>query len=135
MLAAINSLNVAYDVDETRPWWKKLLLPSALTVALLVLLAAMLLILIYGQRWFAGLWLEALWLLVVGFMLASFNAVYFFAPNVTQKSWRRLLPGTIVGTILWFLASLGSQTYLRHFGHYAFAYGLIDAVRRCPKSC
>ncbi len=128
MLAAINSLNVAYDVDETRPWWKKLLLSSALTVALLVLLAAMILILIYGQRWFAGLWLEALWLLVVGFMLVSFNAVYFFAPNITHESWRRLLPGTAVGTILWLLASLGLQTYLRHFGHYALAYGSIDAV-------
>ncbi len=128
MLAAINSLNVAYDVDETRPWWKKLLLSSALTIGLLVLLAAMLLILIYGQRWFAGLWREALWLLVMGFMLVSFNAVYFFAPNVTHASWRRLLPGTVVGAILWLLASLGLQTYLRHFGHYAFAYGSIGAV-------
>ncbi len=128
MLAAINSLNVAYDVDETRPWWKKLLLSSALTVALLVLLAAMLLILIYSQRWFADLWLLVLWLLVLGFMLVSFNAVYFFAPNVTHRSWRRLLPGTVLGTALWLLASLGFQAYLRHVDHYVFAYGSIGAV-------
>lgn len=128
MLAAINSLNVAYDVDEARPWWKKLLLSSALTVALLVFLAAVLLILIYGQRWFAAPWLVALWLLVPGFVLVSFNAVYFFAPNIKHRSWRSLLPGTIVGAALWLIASLGLQAYLRHVDHYAFAYGSIGAV-------
>jgi len=46
--ALAQALNAAYDVRETRPWWKVRLISIALTVALAVLIISALLIVLYG---------------------------------------------------------------------------------------
>src|SRR5213595_213130 len=50
MNAISQSLNAAYDVRETRPWWKVRLISIALTVALSVLIISALLIVLYGGQ-------------------------------------------------------------------------------------
>jgi membrane protein len=48
MGAISQTLNVAYDVRETRPWWKVRLISGVLTVALSVLIISALTIVLYG---------------------------------------------------------------------------------------
>jgi len=50
MNAIGQSLNAAYDVRETRPWWKVRLISIMLTVALATLIVSALLIVLYGGR-------------------------------------------------------------------------------------
>jgi membrane protein len=141
MLAIIDSLNVAYEVEESRPWWKKYLLASALTIVWLALLASGLLFLIYGDRlnefmasqagysgFIAGVWPAFSWLLVLAFVVMAFNLLYVYAPNVEHRRWRWLMPGTVVGVGLWLLASYGFQLYLRFFNRFSVTYGSIGAV-------
>src|SRR5256885_12308787 len=53
MNAISQSLNAAYDVRETRPWWKVRLISIALTVALSILIISGLVILLYrGRVWY-----------------------------------------------------------------------------------
>ncbi|MDQ2937895.1 MAG: YihY/virulence factor BrkB family protein, partial [Acidobacteriota bacterium] len=50
MGAIIEGLNVAYDVKETRAWWKRTLLAILLTIALAVLIITALALMFYGSR-------------------------------------------------------------------------------------
>ena len=57
MTAITTSLNSAYDVEETRPWWKQRLTAIALTMALSVLIISALILVVAGG-WIAD-WLAA----------------------------------------------------------------------------
>ena len=50
MVAVIEALNVAYDVRETRPWWRARLLALTLTVGLSSAVIVGLVLLLYGTR-------------------------------------------------------------------------------------
>jgi membrane protein len=141
MLAIMDSLNVAYEVEESRPWWKKYFVASALTIVWLALLACALLFLIYGNRiselmasqsgysgFIAGLWPFFSWLLVLAFVVMAFNLLYVYAPNVKHREWHWLMPGTVAGVALWLLASYGFQLYLEFFNRFSITYGSIGAV-------
>ncbi len=140
--AVIDALNAAYDVKETRPWWKQRLVALGLTFGIVLLLAAALILLGYGDRiplwlsgrlhfgsaWFAVGWNVLKWLLLLGFLLMAFNVLYIYAPNVERRRWHWLMPGTVLGVGLWLLVSYGFKLYLGFFNTYNLTYGSIAAV-------
>src|SRR5438270_732242 len=98
MNAISQSLNAAYDVRETRSWWKVRLISVALTVALSILIISALLIVLYGGRFgetlagiihegdaFAMVWRVLQWPVAMGFVLLAFVMIYRFVPNVAAK--------------------------------------------------
>ena len=141
MGAITQALNVAYDVTETRPWWKQRLVAVTLTIALSVLvITALLLTLMGGQiaDWLAahfGLgavfttaWKTIQWPLVFAFMVTSFALIYYFAPDLKDQSWKWLTPGSAIGVVLWLLVSFGFKGYLHYFDSYSKTYGSLGAV-------
>jgi membrane protein len=141
MMVIVEALNLAYEGEESRPWWKKYLVASGLTIASLVFFACALLLLIYGERlseiiamhlgysgFTARLWQVVSWLLLLVFVLTAFNILYIYAPNVKHRQWGWLMPGTIVGVALWLLASFGFKLYLGFFDRFSVTYGSIGAV-------
>lgn len=141
MLAIVEGLNIAYEVGESRPIWKTYLVASGLTLVYIVLIAAVLLLLIYGGRLsefvvsqlgFSGL-IAVLWqvlerLLLLAFVILAFNILYVYAPNVKHQHWHWLMPGTVVGVALWLLVSFGFKLYLSFFNNFTVTYGSIGAV-------
>ncbi|HXH32730.1 MAG TPA: YihY/virulence factor BrkB family protein [Bacteriovoracaceae bacterium] len=141
MLAIIDSLNNSYGVRDDRPWWKKYLIASELTVITLLLISGSILVLIYGgelsdlvmesfgfEGFVAGAWLvlhKALLLLVV---MLIFNIIYVYAPAVEKRSCDWPMPGTVVGVALWLAASYGFQIYLYFFNQFTTIYGSIGVV-------
>jgi len=141
MAAIIESLNIAYEVEESRPWWKKHLVALGLTIVSVVLIASALLLMIYGGRlskimvsnfgfssFIAGVWKVLQWPLLLGFVLMAFNILYLYAPNVKHRRWHWLMPGTVVGVMLWLVVSFGFKLYLSLFGRFTVTYGSIGAV-------
>ena len=141
MLAIVEGLNIAYEVGESRPWWKKHLVASGLTIVCLLLFACALLLVIYGGRFsesiasyfgysgfIAAIWKIITWLLLLAFVLMAFNILYVYAPNVTHRQWHWLMPGTVVGITIWLLGSFGFRLYLSFFNNYTVTYGSIGAV-------
>ena len=141
MAAIIESLNVAYEVDESRPWWKKQLIALGLTIVSFGLIAWALLLMIYGGRlseimvstfgfstFIAGVWRVVQWPLLLGFVLTAFNTLYLYAPNVEHRQWDWLMPGTVVGVALWLMVSFGFKLYLSLFDQFTITYGSIGAV-------
>ena len=141
MTAITESLNVAYDVEETRPWWKTRLVAITLTIALSVLIISALLLVVagghiaeglagylgYGSA-FATAWKIIQWPVVLAFMTLAFALIYYFAPDLRHQAWSWLTPGAAIGVALWLLVSLGFRVYLQFFDSYNKTYGSLGAV-------
>jgi membrane protein len=57
----------------------------------------------------------------------AITLIYDFAPDVEQE-WTWLLPGALLATTLWLLATLGFRCYVVNMGSYTEAYGALGGV-------
>jgi membrane protein len=140
MTAIADTLNHAYDVEEGRPWWKVRLLAIALTigVALFILLATALVLAgptlaeHLADWWYLGVAFEWMWNVIqwpLAFVLVAVAValIYYFAPDVEQE-WTWLLPGALLATTLWLLATLGFRYYVVNMTSYTETYGALGGV-------
>lgn len=139
-LGAISqTLNIAYGVKETRPWWKVRLISIFLTLALSILIILALLIILYGGRLadvmaahfgfseaFRLGWKILQWPIALLSMLVTCQLIYTFAPNIQRR--KRSTPGAFVAVLLWLLVSFGFKFYLHYFDTYSVTYGSLGAV-------
>jgi membrane protein len=141
MGAIIAGLNVAYDVKETRAWWRRTLLAILLTIALAVLIITALALMFYGSRIaeaianhygfgaaFTTVWKVLRWVFVVVFVFLAFELIYYFAPDLKIKQLRWLAPGAMTGLVLWLLVSFLFGSYLNFYNNYSMVYGSLGAV-------
>jgi membrane protein len=140
LTAIIDTLNRAYDLDETRPWWKVRLLGIALTVGLAVFILTAFTLVVAGPelaRWVtdrlgfatevATAWAVLQWPIV--FLLVAFGValIYYFAPDADQD-WAFITPGSTLATALWLVASLGFRFYVQNFSDYNATYGALGGA-------
>jgi membrane protein len=141
MGAISESLNAAYDLKETRPWWKVRLTAVGLTLALTLLIVTALVLVLYGGdiadavsikvglgSAFATAWKILQWPLVLVFVLLAFALIYYFGPDARDQDWKWITPGAVVGVVLWLLISFGFKAYLSYFNSYSATYGSLGAV-------
>lgn len=139
--AITESLNTAYDLEETRPWWKQRLTAMGLTIALSIFIIGALILVVAGGRiaeWLAAhfgfgpvfplAWKIIQWPAVLACMTFAFALIYYVAPDFRKQSWRWLTPGSVIGVGLWLLVSLGFRVYLHYFNSYNATYGSLGAV-------
>jgi len=134
------ALNVAYDVTETRSWWRRQLMRLICLIAAGAVVFAATLVFLDGER-VAG-WLGELFhlgeaavvtltiaqLIVAVALLVSLGAViYKLLPNVKQR-WSHAWLASAMATTLWILATLLFRLYVQHFGAYNKTYGTIGGV-------
>jgi membrane protein len=138
--ALMGALNIAYDVSETRPWWKRQLLRlGALVIAAVVVLLATA-IFMDGERfaqWVgntlglgeAGVTaITILQLIVALLLLVALGAMLFrLLPNVNQR-WSNVIVASAAATALWIVATLLFRVYVQNFGSYNKTYGAIGGV-------
>jgi membrane protein len=138
--AAIEALDIAYDVEDDRPFWKTrpLALGLAIVTGALVLMA--LSVMIVGPRFgewlaarvhlsglFVRLWPFIHWSVAVGFTILAVEVLYYLAPNVKQR-FLATLPGAILAVGCWLGLSYLLGMYLRHFGNFNKTYGTLGAA-------
>jgi membrane protein len=140
MVAIIDALNHAYDVDEWRPWWKRRIVSILLTVALSVfILIALTFILIgpemaYSIADWAGVApaVALVWQIVrvpvmILCIILGIDIVYHFAPNRATR-WTWITPGSIFATGSWLLSSFAFRFYVTNFADYTATYGAIGGI-------
>ncbi len=141
MGAISQTLNVAYEVDERRPWWKVRVVSIGLTILLAVLIITALVLVLQGGRIaeliagtvglsgvFTTTWKILQWPIVFAFLLTAFSSIYYFAPDRRDRRWVWITPGAVVAVLLWLIASLGFRTYLHFFNSYSATYGSLGAL-------
>jgi membrane protein len=137
--AAIEALNIAYDAEETRPFWRTRPLAMILTLVIGLLLLVALATMIVGPHfgeWLATrmhlsqVWLWAWpyihWMLSVSFTVLAVEALYFLAPNVKQR-FLATLPGALLSVGFWIVLSYLLGIYFRTFANFNKTYGTMGA--------
>jgi membrane protein len=138
--ATIEALNIAYDVQELRPFWKTRPLAILLTLLIGSLLLIALTVMVVGPRFgewltlrfhlatfWAWIWPYVHWTLAIGFAVLAVEALYFLAPNVKQRFWATL-PGAIFAVAFWLALSYLLGIYFRNFANFNRTYGTLGAV-------
>jgi membrane protein len=138
--ALIKAMNRAYDVGETRPFWKKYLLAIGLTLlAGSVLIGAFVLFVvgeIYGRQLAAAMGLTGAfetalglgrWVAIAALLLLAAVVLYRAAPNMDlELKW--ITPGAIVFVVGWLVATYLFALYVANFGSYNATYGTLAGV-------
>jgi membrane protein len=138
--AFMRASNAIYDVPEGRPVWKTLPIRIAVTVLVMVLLAASAVAVVatgglaerIGRLLGLGSAVVNVWdivkwpvlLLVVSFMFAL---LYWASPNAKQ-GFRWVTPGGILAVVVWVAASVAFAVYVANFSSYNKTYGSLASV-------
>lgn len=138
--ALMNAMNKAYDVEESRPFWKVFILSILYTVAVAILLLMAAALMILGPQVMellanligmgdlvVTIWSWVRWPVAVLLMMTVVAWLYYVCPDV-QQDFRFITPGSILAVIVWIIASLGFGFYVQNFGDYDAVYGSIGAI-------
>jgi len=138
--ATIEALNIAYEVEENRPFWKTRPLAIWLTLLIGSFILTALGVMIVGPNfgeWLAGklhlswlfaiLWPYIHWIIAVGFTVLSVEMLYYTAPNVKQR-FLSTLPGAILSVGCWITLSYALGLYFRSFANFNKTYGTLGAT-------
>ena len=138
--AAIEALNIAYEVEDDRPFWKTRPLALGLAFIIGALLLIALCVMVVGPRFgqwlavrvhlselFVRLWPYIHWTIAIGFTVLAIEVLYFLAPNVKQR-FRATLPGAVLAVGCWIGLSYLLGVYFRHFGTFNKTYGTLGGA-------
>jgi membrane protein len=123
----INTVNITYDVPETRGWWRRRLLGLLLGAGTVLVGALTVTLIVIGPLFGAGedavmqvgldqaysvFWSWVRWPLAFGALVVWATTMDHFAP-ATRSPWRYDLPGGLLTALLWLAASYGLNVYVR----------------------
>jgi membrane protein len=124
----VNTVNLAYDVPETRGWWFRRFLGLVLGIGSVVTGAVAVTLLVIGPIFgrgidvvegvglddtYAVLWDVAQWPLAFLSLVLWATTLQHLAPADRHK-WRHDLPGGLLTALLWLAASAGLNVYLTY---------------------
>ena len=125
-IAVVRALDVVYDDEHRRRWLSTRVVGFTITIVTVVVFALTTVMIVIGPllgsgddvaerigrgSWFATAWVWLRFPLTFLIVVAWTASVYRFAPR-RRSSWRRELPGAVVATLWWLVASTGFRVYL-----------------------
>jgi len=134
--ALIDALNTAYDVSETRRYWKTRSLAVGLTFSVGCLLVMALGLLLVGPSLSArltetfgmgNLWPYVRWAVAIGCTVLAVELLYFVAPNVKHR-FVSTLPGALIAVGGWIGLSYLLGIYFQDFSAYSKGYGSLGVA-------
>ncbi|HZS04190.1 MAG TPA: YihY/virulence factor BrkB family protein [Blastocatellia bacterium] len=136
----MGTLNTAYDVKETRSFFRQRLTAVGLTIVLALIAVAGTALIMFGDKlsaWltdslglgkeFAIIWGAADYILALGILFLALELIYYYAPNLRQD-WRWITPGAVFAVGVFIAGSLLFSLYLRYAPDYSATYGSLGAV-------
>jgi membrane protein len=136
----IKALNRAYDVEETRPFWRRKGTEILLTLFVGIVAAAAFIIIVFGGKLgdaiakhigaghvFTIVWNILRWPLILAFISLALAVLYWVGPNIKQK-FQWISPGAVIATIAWVIAIYAFGFYVSKFGSYDKTYGTLGGM-------
>lgn len=136
----ILGLNRAYDVDETRPFWKKRLLALGALIVSAVIVSAATITMLAGEdivKYAASalglgdtsrlVWMVIQYPLAIALLIGLAWMTFYFLPNTNQEK-KHVFVGAIATTFIWIVMTLAFRFYVQNFGNYNKTYGTIGGV-------
>jgi membrane protein len=138
--SVMEAMNVMYEVDEDRPFWKKYGISIFISLAVILLMLTAFGIVVFGGSIGGGLaeaiglgtvfqavWSIVQWPIVACVVLFAFAVIYYFAPAAEQR-FRWISPGAVLAFAFWLVFSLLFSYYAGTFGSYNETYGSLAGV-------
>lgn len=135
------AMNRMYEIEEGRPIWKLRPLQLVLTLAGLVMAAAVTFMLAVsgpvakslGNLIGAGdlavtLWTILRWPVMLIFVVGAVAMLYYASPNIRQPRFRWISVGAALAILVWILASVLFGVYVANFSSYNKTYGTLAGV-------
>ena len=136
----MEAMNVMYEIEEGRPFWKQALISVFLSLGVTVLLLTALGLVVFGVPLagavadavglgsvFEWVWAIAQWPILLFFVVFAIALIYYYAPDVEQR-FRWISPGSIMAVVLWLAFSLAFSLYVNNFGSYNETYGTLAGI-------
>ena len=140
MGSVMKAVNRAYERMETRPFWKVRAISILLVILFGLTIVALSVLLVFGGPLgqaiadkanlggaFTLLWSVLRWPISFFAVLILYGLVYYFAPNKTQRTWKWITPGALVGALMWLALSGLFTLYVTFAGSYSKTYGTLAA--------
>ena len=138
--SVMEAMNVMYEIEEARPFWKQALISVLLSLGVAALLIVALVLVVFGPEIgravadvvglgsvFEVVWNIVQWPVLVFFVVFAFALVYYYAPDVEQR-FRWISPGSIVAVLLWLIFSLLFSIYVERSGSFNATYGTFAGI-------
>ena len=137
MKALIDALNIVYEEEEQRGFFKLTLVALAFTVgAILSLLFAIgavvalpLLLDRVGLGRLTNLLIEyGRWPILTLGLIVGLAVLYRYGPSRREPKWKWVSVGSLVASVLWIIASAVLSLYLEKYAHYDATYGTLGTA-------
>ena len=142
MSSYMTAINIAYERKDRRRFVRKRIVAVQMVGAMgfaFVLVAVLLMFgspvehLVASRVGSAGhvlnwLWWVLQWPVLVAGLLAAFATVLYLGPDIEQRRWQFLTPGSLVAALLWIAFSGLFAVYTAMFGSYNKTWGALSAV-------
>jgi membrane protein len=142
MVQVEEGLDMAYEVGQDRSVAAKRLRALPLLLAAAILGGGASALIVFGQSIgreiedalpFGGSaflvgWTVVRWIVALALVGLLFSVLYYAAPDKPHPQWRWITPGTLVGTTMWAVISLGFSFYTTISGSYIKTYGAFAGV-------
>jgi membrane protein len=135
------AMNRVYEVPEGRPVWKLRPLQLVLTLAGLIMAAAVAFMLAVSGPVAKAIgnaiglgdiamttWNVLRWPVILLMVIVAVAVLYYATPNVQQPKFRWISVGAALAIVVWILASVGFGIYVANFGSYNKTYGALAGV-------
>lgn len=136
----IKGINRAYDQEETRPFWRIIIIALYITIELALAIIFSLLLIVFGKilgkyilnslglsRIFLTIWNYIRFLIAFIGIFFIFTSLYHHTPN-KKLSLKESIPGAILASIGIVTISIGFSFYANNFGNYADLYGSLAGI-------
>ncbi len=133
----VNTINIAYDEEETRNWFLRKAMALGLTLGAILFVAFAVFVVVgfpelisragfgVGTRRLLNILIWPGLALSFGIALA---VLYRIAPDRSAAHWKWVSVGSIFAIVAWVAVTLGFRFYVSSFGSYNETYGSLAAV-------
>ncbi len=138
--SVMEAMNVMYEVEEDRPFWKQYLISILLSLGVAFLLLVALGLVVFGPEIggavadvvglgsvFQIVWNIVQWPVLIFLVVFAFALIYYYAPDVEQR-FRWISPGSIVAVLMWLIFSLLFSIYVERSGSFNATYGTFAGI-------
>jgi membrane protein len=139
--AFIRASNAIYETSEGRPFWKLRPLQILVTLVMVLLFAVIALGLVLTgpiveavaepigiSSAAVSAWNIAKWPVLAALFVLMIDVLYYASPNVKQRGFRWVTPGSLVALVVWIAASVAFAFYVANFGSYNKTYGSLASA-------
>ena len=140
VLSLIRGMNRSYNIRETRPYLEVLFISLVFVIMLVVLIFTSMIFLVFGERlgsflfnligldqYFMYIWNLCRYIVGIITVIIILMNLYRFTPN-KKLSFKDVLPGAIVSTLCWLVASFCYSFYTNNFARYDIIYGSLGGI-------